>query len=148
VQQPPGDTKLRDFRFNPDYQVDQILFRRILGTVTNAVYVKPSMTYWLDLVETRQIGLNAAVLYSMAPVQVSTPGNALSYGIEINAGIHYRNPADGFFGGLTYGVLWPMAALDRGRFAGGGGATATGGFPLSDDAQTAQVFRTFLGIRF
>src|SRR6185436_3036919 len=52
VKQPAGDTRLSDFKFNPDYQVDQILFRRILGTVTNAIYVKPSLTYWLDLVET------------------------------------------------------------------------------------------------
>src|SRR5205814_6706164 len=49
VAQPAGDTHLKDFRFNPDYQVDQILFRRILGTVTNAIYVKPTMTYWLAL---------------------------------------------------------------------------------------------------
>jgi hypothetical protein len=29
--------------------VDEILFRRILGTVTNAIYFKPSIAYWLDL---------------------------------------------------------------------------------------------------
>jgi len=142
VQQPAGDTKLRDFRFNPDYQVDQILFRRILGTVTNAIYVKPSLTYWLDLVETRQIGLQAAIIYSLAPVKVSTPGNSLSYGVELNGGLSYRNPADGFYGGVTYGVLWPMGALDRLRIASGGGTTTV------DDASAAQVFRTFLGIKF
>jgi uncharacterized protein (TIGR04551 family) len=145
VQQPAGDTHIHNFQFNPDYQVDQILFRRLLGTVTNAVYFKPSLTYWLDLVETRQIGLSASLLYSMAPVMVSTPGNALSYGVEMDAGVSYRNPADGFFGGVTYGVLWPMGALDRGRITGGG---AAGGFDKTDDAATAQVLRTFLGIRF
>jgi uncharacterized protein (TIGR04551 family) len=143
VQQPAGDTHLRDFRFNPDYQVDQILFRRILGTVTNAVYVKPSMTYWLDLVETRQIGINAALLYSFAPVKVSTPGNSLSYGIELNGGLSYRNPADGFYGGVTYGVLWPMGALNRGRIT-----SSNPSFDKVDDASTAQVLRTFLGIKF
>jgi uncharacterized protein (TIGR04551 family) len=145
VQQPPGDSHLRDFRFNPDYQVDQILFRRILGTVTNAIYVKPSMTYWLDLVETRQIGLSAAILYSLAPVRVSTPGNSLSYGIELNGGLSYRNPADGFYGGVTYGVLWPMGALDRGRITGGNTLT---NFDKVDNASAAQVLRTFLGIKF
>jgi uncharacterized protein (TIGR04551 family) len=145
VKQPPGDTSLRDFRFNPDYQVDQILFRRILGTVTNAVYVKPSLTYWLDLVETRQIGLSANVLYSFAPVKVSTPGNSLSYGIELDGGISYRNPADGFYGGVTYGVLWPMGALDRARVTGGSNLTT---FDRVDDATTAQLVRVFLGIKF
>ncbi|HXU83530.1 MAG TPA: hypothetical protein VN914_19190, partial [Polyangia bacterium] len=140
VKQPAGDTRLSDFKFNPDYQVDQILFRRILGTVTNAIYVKPSLTYWLDLVETRQIGLSAALLYSLAPVQVSTPGNSLSYGVELNAGLSYRNPADGFFGGVTYGVLWPMGALDR--------LVIDSMSTKTQDASTAQVLRTFLGIKF
>jgi uncharacterized protein (TIGR04551 family) len=145
VQQEPGDSRLTDFKFNPDYQVDQILFRRLLGTVTNAAYVKPSITYWLDLAESRQIGLSAALLYSLALVPVSTPGNSLSYGIEANLGVSYRNPGDGFFGGITYGVLWPMSALDRGVVVTG---SADGGFSRSDDASTAQVLRTFLGIRF
>jgi len=143
VAQPAGDHHLREFRFNPDYQVDQILFRRILGTVSNAIYFKPSLTYWLDLVETRQIGLSAALLYSLAPVKVSTPGNSLSYGVELNAGLSYRNPADGFFGGVTYGVLWPMGALDRGIFS-----ATRDKFDSVHDAQSAQVVRTFLGIKF
>jgi uncharacterized protein (TIGR04551 family) len=147
VKQPAGDTKLTNFNFNPDYHVDEILFRRLLGTVSNAIYFKPSLTYWLDLVETRQIGFSAAVLYSLAPVEVSTPGNSLSYGIEVDAGISYRNPADGFFGGVTYGVLWPMGALDRGIVRADQTGTV-GGFSKVDDASTAQVLRTFLGIRF
>jgi uncharacterized protein (TIGR04551 family) len=147
VQQQAGDNKLTDFRFNPDYQVDQVLFRRLLGTVTNAIYVKPSITYWLDLAESRQLGFSAAMLYSLAPVPVSTPGNSLSYGIEADLGLSYRNPGDGFFGGITFGVLWPMGALDRGILMAGG-AAASGGFSRTDDASTAQVLRTFLGIRF
>jgi uncharacterized protein (TIGR04551 family) len=146
VSQQAGDSKLTDFRFNPDYQVDQILFRRILGTVSNAIYIKPSITYWLDLAESRQVGLSAALLYSLAPVPVSTPGNSLSYGIEANLGLSYRNPGDGFYGGITYGVLWPMAALDRGILMAGGGTN--GGFTRTEDASTAQVLRTFLGIKF
>jgi uncharacterized protein (TIGR04551 family) len=146
VQQGVGDTKLTDFRFNPDYQVDQILFRRILGTVTNAIYVKPSITYWLDLAESRQLGFSGAILYSLAPVPVSTPGNSISYGIEANLGLSYRNPGDGFFGGVTYGILWPLGALDRGILMPGGGIN--GGFSRSEDASTAQILRMFLGIRF
>jgi uncharacterized protein (TIGR04551 family) len=141
TQQPEGDHKLQDFKFNPDYHVDQILFRRILGTVTNAIYFKPSVTYWLDLVDTRQIGLTGAVIYSFAPVPVSTPGNSMSYGLELNGGLSYRNPGDGFFGGATYGVLWPMGALDRLRLT-------SGNTSVTDDASTAQVVRVFLGIKF
>lgn len=144
VPQPVGDDTLADFKFNPDYQVDQILFRRLLGTVTNTMYFKPSMTYWLDLAETRQLGLSGAVLYSMALEKVSTPGNSLSYGIELNVGAHYRNPRDGFYGGLTWAVLWPMGALDRGIVGSGGTRT---NWLRKEDASAAQVLRLFLGIK-
>ena len=49
VQQPSGDHSISDFHFSPDYHVDEILFRHILGTVTNAIYIKPQTAYWFDL---------------------------------------------------------------------------------------------------
>ena len=55
-----GDHAINDFHFSPDYHVDQILFRHILGTVTNAVYIKPQAAYWFDLGRTRALGLNGA----------------------------------------------------------------------------------------
>ena len=75
VQQPTGDHTMNDFHFSPDYHVDEILFRHILGTVTNAVYIKPQAAYWFDLGRTRALGLNGSIIYSMAQVPVSTPGN-------------------------------------------------------------------------
>ena len=125
--------------FSPEYHVDQILFRRILGTVNNAIYLKPQVAYWLGLTEARQLGVQASLIYSLANVTVSTPGNALSYGLELNIGATYRNPTDGFFAGATWGILWPLAALDR---------PAEIWDTDADDADTAQVIRTFLGIVF
>jgi uncharacterized protein (TIGR04551 family) len=145
VPQPIGDRVLSDFKFSPDYHVDEILFRRILGTVTNAAYVKPQMTYWLDLAERRQIGLSAAFIYSLALEPVSTPGNAYSYGVEMNVGLNYRNPADGFYGGVTWGVLWPLGALNRPQTNSIQGQTL---WPTKQDATSSQALRAFLGIRF
>jgi uncharacterized protein (TIGR04551 family) len=145
VQQPIGDRRVTDFKFSPDYHVDEILFRRIIGTVTNAAYVKPAMTYWLDLADRRQIGLSAAFIYSLAIQPVSTPGNAFSYGVEMNVGLNYRNPADGFYGGITWAVLWPMSALNRPLGNSLGGQTL---WPAEQDATSAQALRAFLGIRF
>lgn len=142
VKQPAGDNTLADFKFSPEYHVDEILFRRILGTVTNAIYIKPQLTYWLNLADPRQLGISAAAIYSIAPTQVSTPGNALSYGIELNLGLQYRNPADGFYAGFTWGVLFPMGALDR------PGKMDRPLWRYDQDAQTAHVVRTFLGVRF
>ncbi|HET6147499.1 MAG TPA: TIGR04551 family protein [Polyangia bacterium] len=145
VQQPMNDHALDDFKFSPEYHIDEILFRHILGTVTNAVYFKPQIAYWFDLQQTRQLGLNGAVIYSMAPVRDGTPGHGLSYGIEMNVGVNYRNSAEGFYAGLTWGVLWPLAALDRPATHSDG--TAFWG-PDAANASAAQVLRTFFGIRF
>ncbi len=139
VQQPLGDHAMNDFKFSPEYHVDEIFFRHILGTVTNAIYFKPQIAYWFDLQQTRQLGVTGAVIYSMAQVPVSTPGNALSYGIEMNLGVNYRNTGDGFYAGLTWAVYWPFAALDRP--ADIWGVDAAG-------ASAAQMLRAFFGIRF
>jgi len=141
VQQPLGDHQINDFKFSPEYHVDEIFFRHILGTVTNAIYFKPQIAYWFDLQQTRQLGLTGAVIYSMAQVPVSTPGNALSYGIEMNLGVNYRNTGDGFYAGLTWAVYWPFAALDRPA-----DIWTTPGDQAG--ASAAQMLRAFFGIRF
>jgi uncharacterized protein (TIGR04551 family) len=145
VPQPAGDHTMSDFRFSPEYHVDEILFRRILGTVSNAIYAKPAMTYWVDLADRRQLGLSAAAIYSIAPVQVSTPGNGLSYGVEMNVNATYRNPTDGFYAGITWAVLWPMSALERPATTGPSGLRL---WTVGQEASAAQALRTFLGIRF
>jgi uncharacterized protein (TIGR04551 family) len=144
VRQPAGDRSIRDFKFSPEYHVDSILFRQLLGTVTNALYVKPAVSYWFDLAANRQLGLSGSFVYSVAQVPVSTPGNSLGYGLEMNVGASYRNSAEGFYAGATWGVLFPMGALDRPDTVGGEmlwGQSAS-------DAKSAQVIRTFLGVKF
>lgn len=140
VPQPIGDSSLHNFNFSPEYHVDEIFFRRIMGTVTNAIYVKPSIAYWLDVTEGRQLGLNGSVVYSLAPVAVSTPGNSMSYGIEMDLSLGYRNIGENFYAGLVWGVFWPFGALNRPieLFSSGGSGTAT----------AAQILRTFVGIKF
>ncbi len=138
VRQPFGDRSIRDFKFSPDYHVDSILFRHILGTVTNAIYVKPAVSYWFDLQKSRQVGLSGSFVYSVAQVPVSTPGNDLGYGLEMNVSASYRNTAEGFYAGMNWGVLWPMGALDRPAAIWG----------ANSDAKAAQVLRGFLGVKF
>ncbi len=139
VQQPTGDHAINDFHFSPDYHVDEILFRHILGTVTNAIYIKPATSYWFDLGRTRAVGLNGSIIYSLAQVPVSTPGNDLMWGIEMNVGAGYRNTAEGFYGGFTWGVLWPLGALNR---------PGPGLWPSAEDASVAQILRIYMGVKF
>jgi uncharacterized protein (TIGR04551 family) len=138
VQQPAGDYAIHDFHFSPDYHVDEIFFRHIMGTVTNATYFKPSAAYWFDLGRTRAIGVNGSVIYSIAEVPVSTPGDALTYGLELDSGIGYRNTAEGFYCGATWGVFWPFSALDRSAVWGNDAA----------DASAAQILRIYMGVKF
>ena len=140
VPQPIGDSSLHNFYFSPEYHVDEIFFRRIMGTITNAIYVKPSIAYWLDVTEGRQLGLSGSLIYSLAPVPVSTPGNSMSYGVEMDLGLGYRNTSEKFYAGMVWGVFWPFGALNRPveLFPNSGSGTAS----------AAQILRAFVGIKF
>jgi uncharacterized protein (TIGR04551 family) len=139
IQQPKGDGAINDFHFSPDYHVDEIFFRHILGTVTNATYFKPQAAYWFDLGRTRALGISGGAIFSMANVPVSTPGDALLYGIETDASAGYRNTAEGFYAGITWGVFWPLDALDR---------PATIWPTDAASASAAQILRLNLGVKF
>lgn len=65
----PGDNAIRNFRFNPAYRVDSILWRRIMGQVTDAWYLKPSIR-WDVLPGLR---FDGAAIYSQAMDAGSTP---------------------------------------------------------------------------
>ena len=101
----PGDGKLSQLVFNREFKVDMILFRHLIGAVTNAGYVKPFLSY--DL--TKSIGFKVANITSFALKPVATPGNEAMYGTEFNADVGYT--AGGFYGGVSYGVLFPFGAL-------------------------------------
>ena len=80
-----------------------------------------------------------SVIYSLAQVPVSTPGNDLMWGIEMDVGAGYRNTAEGFYGGFTWGVLWPLGALNR---------PGPGLWPAAEDASVAQILRIYMGVKF
>jgi uncharacterized protein (TIGR04551 family) len=130
----PGDNKLTQFLFNRDYKVDMILFRHLIGAVTNAGYVKPFLSY--DL--TKSIGFKVANITSFALNRVATPGNETMYGTEFNADIGYT--AGGFHGGVSYGVLFPFGALSHPEALSYGENTDTGVSNIGD-ASTAHTIQ-------
>src|SRR6185369_16649374 len=103
----PTNNKISRFTFDPDYHVDLILFRRILGAVYNATYFKPGVSY--DIVES--FGARVDLMYAMANNPVGFPGNSYNLGLEIDASLMYKNEDEGFYAGLAYGVLFPFGAL-------------------------------------
>lgn len=97
--------------FHRDYRLDLILFRQVIGGVTNAVYVKPWVAYTLfDSGDTR-LTTRLDVLYAAAARPSGTPGRGKHYGVEIDGSLGLEMPA-GFGLDLSAGVLLPMSALD------------------------------------
>jgi uncharacterized protein (TIGR04551 family) len=110
LQFAPGDrvTDVRNFRFNPAYRVDLILWREILQGVTDAFYLKPSARY--DIFG--GLSANASIIYSQAMYASSTPStNHTPLGIEFDLGLSYRSE-DGFIAFLNYGLLQPLSGFD------------------------------------
>lgn len=104
---PTKDTTLSQFIFNREYKVDMILFRHLMGAVSNAGYVKPHLSY--DI--TSNISFKVANITSFAMRTVSTPGNSRMYGTEFNGDLGYTQ--GGFYAGFSYGVLFPFSALSH-----------------------------------
>jgi uncharacterized protein (TIGR04551 family) len=132
------DASIRNFRFNRDYRIDMILWREILGSVTDAVYAKPTLKYSLA----PGFDLHGSLIYSRAVYSESTPSFAAgtpgiagsaNLGVEFNAGARYETE-DGFVAGLDWGILFPLAGLED---AG-----------LNDNLTTPQALRAMLGIKF
>jgi uncharacterized protein (TIGR04551 family) len=103
------DRDIRNFRFDPGYRVDLILWREILGQVTDAVYFRPSIRW--DIVS--GLAFDAAIIYSQAIYSTSTPsatengdGNS-PLGLELDTKLSYTGD-DGFSGWLQYGLLQPL----------------------------------------
>lgn len=103
----PVNNRIGRFTFDPDYHVDLILFRRILGAVTDATYFKPGVSY--DIVD--NFGARVDLMYALANHPVAYPGNSANLGLEIDAQLMYKNEEEGFYAGLVYGVLFPFSAL-------------------------------------
>ncbi|HEX8705562.1 MAG TPA: TIGR04551 family protein [Myxococcaceae bacterium] len=128
-----ADNAIRNFRFNRAYRPDLILWRELLGGVTDAFYVKPSLKYSLA----DGFDLYGAFIYSQAFYAESTPSTESSaLGVEVDVGARYETE-DGFVAGLTWGIFFPMAGLQEPTTS-----------LVRPDFETAQALRGTLGIRF
>ena len=109
---PPVDNRADNFRFHPDYRVDRILFREIIGTVTDAVYLRPHVRYTALDLGTSKVTLSLAGIASFAVEASSTPGGQSPLGVELDPTIAYRHD-DGFGVALEHAVLFPLSGLDN-----------------------------------
>ena len=134
------DRNITNFRFNPDYRIDMILWREVIGQLTDAWYIKPSVDY--TIVEGFNAGLD--IIYSQAIYDESTPGDGKALGLEFDLHLRYESE-DNFIAGFDYGFLIPFSGMDN-----LGADRVKGGTAANSDlsAETAQRIRGYLGIKF
>lgn len=101
------------FTFDRDYHVDLIMYREVIGAVTNSLYVKPSIEALLFSSGEDVIGGRLSAIYGHALQPSSTPGKEAPLGIETDISIFYE--ATGVARAeLEAGVLVPLDAFRAG----------------------------------
>lgn len=154
-----GEGAISSFQFHPSYQIDYIFFRKILTTVQNAYYFRPSVEY--DFIRNpngQKLGGSAAVIWSRASEFVQTPGNKRDLGIELDLQVYYQskdgilnddpNKMGGFYTALQYGVFFPLGGLDYLPTETSGQNGTTTNAQINWELSTAQTVRLILGVMF
>ncbi len=112
------DTNLHNFQFSPDYHIDLLMFRRMIGAVTDAWYVRPEVAYRFD---DKVMGRVNAV-YSQAVNGKSTPSatagsSSTPMGLEFDAELMYgseaRRQEAQLMASLAGGILFPLGAFNN-----------------------------------
>lgn len=148
-QDPNGDGRLTQFTFHPNYRVDLILWRHIMGRVAGAWYLRGGAGY--DIIKRpdgQLFGLSADAIYSRAAFQAQSYGSNPNLGVELNLAAYYRSAdgpgfTDGFYLSFQYGVLFPFQGL--GYRSNGNLTEVPGGNP---DLTTAQSLRLIFGVQY
>ncbi len=108
---PRRDNRVDNFRFHPDYRIDRILFREILGAVTDAVYARPHARVVISSAKSARLSAHAAVIASTAVEKTSTPSGKAPLGVEVDPSLVFETKA--FLAALDYAVLFPLEGFDN-----------------------------------
>jgi uncharacterized protein (TIGR04551 family) len=143
------------FSFNPAYTIDLILYRHILGSISQSYYFKAWVRYdFLKNALGRNLGLEADVIYSRAAAADSTIGNNANLGVEIDIKVMFVTQ-DRFHAGLAYGVLFPLDGFKGTPYGGadnwveqGWGDADSYPYTTDRDLTIPQTLQFFLGITY
>jgi uncharacterized protein (TIGR04551 family) len=107
-----GGGQLDFYRFDPNYHVDLILFREVLGTVTNAYYANPYIQARFYETPEHRVELQFDTIASRVADRDGAPSPESKWlGLELDAAARYIQVGS-FQIGLEGGVLFPFGALD------------------------------------
>lgn len=103
---------LTNFKFHRAYRVDHLLYREVIGAITNSIYLRPwaSHDFWTK--GTTTIGGRIDLIYARALDEGGTPGSALDLGVEADLTAFLRLGA-AFDARLVFAALFPLGGLDN-----------------------------------
>lgn len=127
------NTKITNFKFDRNYHVDQILFREVIGSVTNAAYIKPYVRYDLFDSPDGAIGGRLDILTAFALEKDAYPGNETYLGTEFDMKIFIEDSSK-FYADLSFGLFLPGAAFDLKK-----GYTVAAGSAYTGEERSAEL---------
>ncbi|MGM0556193.1 MAG: hypothetical protein ACQEVA_07425 [Myxococcota bacterium] len=99
------------YRFNPNYMPDLILFREVIGTVTNAAYFKPWLQARFLESPDRRMELQFDAIASTALNKRGTPArDSNMLGVELDTSVRFLQ-IERFTAELEGGILFPFDGL-------------------------------------
>lgn len=101
----PRDARMDAFRFHPSYRVDLILWRTLLGGVSEAAYARAGVRAQ----PLEGVGLELSSIYSHGIYPDRTPGGRGPLGVEVDGAVILRQGA--FSLRTDVGVLVPLGGL-------------------------------------
>jgi|GEM_PF-311230 len=131
------DEDLTAFRFDRDYHVDMIMFREMVGAVTNATYYKPYLKYHFIHEPKEAWGFQLSSIYGHAMDAEATPGKAGPLGLEFDLEL-FIHEFDRMRWSMTYAVFFPMEGFNLVDEKG----------DLLAEATTAQSIQMLMGFEF
>lgn len=107
----PRDARVDNFRFHSDFRIDRILFREIIGAVTDAVYARPHARVRIARARSSELSATTAVVASTAVEPRSTPSGKAPLGVEVDPSVIFETRS--FLAALDYAVLFPLAGFEN-----------------------------------
>lgn len=128
-----------NFKFNPGYTVDLLLYKEILGGISGTYYVKPHLAYFFN----RNFGVRSDVIASFAQNKANTTGDNHFLGVELD-GTTFLRTDSGFYFSLAYGILFPLKGLNHQP----SNEITPKDLATFGNAKIAQTLQVYLGLSF
>jgi len=107
-----SDARYGAFAFNRNYIVDMLLYREVLGNISNTAYFRGHFDF--DILPTDEDAFGGAItaMYAMSLVPEAYPGDSRHLGLELAAHVFYEE-TNRFLTSVSFAALIPFAGLDR-----------------------------------